>query len=186
VTYVELMLTVAVLAILATVALPTAKNMARRAKEKQLQAALLKIRTAIDEYHHDWERGYIESDHEHGWPESLEELHVGVDHFSPDAAPQQNSVAGQQGSSRTNQRSPNAASDSSRRGQAEPVVKVYLRRLPQDPFNTDDNPWDEGGWRFRSYDDEPDSSSWGGEGLYDVYSAAEWIALDGRTRYSEW
>jgi general secretion pathway protein G len=41
------------------------------------------------------------------------------------------------------------------------------------------------GWMARDYDDEPDATSWGGDGLYDVYSSSELTALDG-TKHFEW
>jgi general secretion pathway protein G len=40
-------------------------------------------------------------------------------------------------------------------------------------------------WGMRSYQDDPDSESWGGEDVFDVYSLAEGIGLDG-VPYSEW
>jgi general secretion pathway protein G len=39
---------------------------------------------------------------------------------------------------------------------------------------------------MRSYQDDWDSSSWGGENVYDVYSVSPILALDGNTRYNEW
>ena len=38
---------------------------------------------------------------------------------------------------------------------------------------------------MRSYQDDWDSTSWGGENVYDVYSLSPGIALDG-TYYNEW
>jgi general secretion pathway protein G len=40
-------------------------------------------------------------------------------------------------------------------------------------------------WGFRSYQDEPDSSSWGGENVYDVYSLSEGVGLNG-VPYALW
>ena len=40
-------------------------------------------------------------------------------------------------------------------------------------------------WGMRSYQDKPDSTSWGGQNVYDVYSKAEGTALDG-TKYKDW
>jgi general secretion pathway protein G len=40
-------------------------------------------------------------------------------------------------------------------------------------------------WGLRSYQDEPDATSWGGEDVYDVYSLSTGTALDG-TRYATW
>jgi len=55
----------------------------------------------------------------------------------------------------------------------------FLRRIPVDPMtgNTD--------WGMRSMQDEPDSTSWGGQNVFDVYTKAQGTALDG-TKYSEW
>lgn len=56
----------------------------------------------------------------------------------------------------------------------------FLRRIPVDPFTG------EAEWGLRSYQDDWDSTSWGGENVYDVYSLSTITALDGNTRYNEW
>ncbi len=38
---------------------------------------------------------------------------------------------------------------------------------------------------MRAYQDKPDSTSWGGQNVYDVYSQAGGTALDG-TKYRDW
>ena len=63
-------------------------------------------------------------------------------------------------------------------GQVDRKIK-FLRRIPVDPFNAD------GEWGLRSYQDEPDSDSWGGENVWDVYSLSESVAIDG-TEYKDW
>jgi general secretion pathway protein G len=55
----------------------------------------------------------------------------------------------------------------------------FLRRIPVDPMTG------EAEWGLRSLQDEADSTSWGGQNIYDVYSLSEGIALDG-SKYSEW
>jgi general secretion pathway protein G len=40
-------------------------------------------------------------------------------------------------------------------------------------------------WGLRSYQDSSDSTSWGGQNVYDVYSVSEGKALDG-TKYKDW
>lgn len=55
----------------------------------------------------------------------------------------------------------------------------FLRRIPKDPLTGDDE------WGLRSYQDRPDSTSWGGQNVFDVYSKAGGTGLDG-TAYSEW
>ena len=55
----------------------------------------------------------------------------------------------------------------------------FLRRVPMDPMtgNTD--------WGLRSMQDDPDSNSWDGENVFDVYTKSEGTALDG-THYKDW
>lgn len=55
----------------------------------------------------------------------------------------------------------------------------FLRRLPIDPMtgNTE--------WGLRSYKDKPDSTSWGGEDVFDVYTKSDGQALNG-TKYRDW
>jgi general secretion pathway protein G len=40
-------------------------------------------------------------------------------------------------------------------------------------------------WGLRSYQDKPDSTSWGGQNVFDVYTKSDGTALDG-TKYREW
>ena len=55
----------------------------------------------------------------------------------------------------------------------------YLRRIPIDPMTGSDE------WGLRSYQDKPDSTRWGGQNVYDVYSMSQGTALDG-TKYKDW
>ena len=55
----------------------------------------------------------------------------------------------------------------------------FLRRIGVDPMTGDDE------WGLRSYQDEPDSGSWGGENVFDVYSLSEGTGLNG-IPYSQW
>jgi len=55
----------------------------------------------------------------------------------------------------------------------------FLRRIPIDPITRSTE------WGMRAYGDRPDSTSWGGGNVYDVYSKAEGTALDG-TKYKDW
>ena len=58
-------------------------------------------------------------------------------------------------------------------------VLRFLRRIPIDPITR------EAGWGLRSYQDDPDTPTWGGQNVYDIYSRAPGTALDG-TRYRDW
>lgn len=62
--------------------------------------------------------------------------------------------------------------------------KKFLRSIPADPFNPP-KPEEEHKWALRSYTDEPDSETWGGEDVYDVHSLSTETAIDG-TKYNEW
>jgi general secretion pathway protein G len=55
----------------------------------------------------------------------------------------------------------------------------YLREIPTDPFTGTKD------WGKRSVQDDLDSTSWGGQDVFDVYSQAQGTALDG-TKYSNW
>lgn len=55
----------------------------------------------------------------------------------------------------------------------------FLRSVPVDPTMGDDE------WGLRAYQDKPDSSSWSGQNVYDVYSKNQGTALDG-TKYRDW
>lgn len=60
-----------------------------------------------------------------------------------------------------------------------PVKKKFLRRIPKDPMTED------GKWGLRSYADEPGSSIWGGQDVYDVYTRSDEKGLDG-SNYRDW
>ncbi|BCR05763.1 type II secretion system pseudopilin PulG [Desulfuromonas versatilis] len=154
-TLVELIIAMAILAILAAAVLPMAEVTVKRTKELELRRALRTIRTAIDDYHADFlkaaypeagqPRRYTPAIDETGYPEELEDLVEGTDW-----------------------------------GGLYQFKKKYLRRIPKDPFDKYDE-----GWGLRSYADEPDSTVYGGEDIYDVYSQSEETALDG-TIYNTW
>jgi general secretion pathway protein G len=78
-TLIELVVTVAIVGILASIAVPLAEVNMRRAKEQELRSALRSIRTALDAYKQATEDGRIlrQADGS-GYPRSLEELDGGV------------------------------------------------------------------------------------------------------------
>lgn len=142
-TLAELVMVVALIAVLSTIALPVAKFTVKRHKEAELRLALRQIRTAIDEYKRLSDQGLIPVKlGGEGYPESLEELVEGVE------------IVGQE------------------------TERRFLRRIPVDPMTKED-------WVLRSYQDDPDATSWGGENIYDVRTSSEGVALDG-SKYADW
>ena len=55
----------------------------------------------------------------------------------------------------------------------------FLRKIPLDPMTGDKD------WGLRAMQDDPDSRSWGGGNVFDVYSKSQGTALDG-TNYADW
>jgi general secretion pathway protein G len=55
----------------------------------------------------------------------------------------------------------------------------FLRKIPVDPMTG------QAEWGLRAVQDDPDSTSWGGKNVFEVYSKSQATALDG-TKYSDW
>lgn len=78
-TLIELVITVAIVSIIATVALPAAELAVQRSKEQDLRVSLRQIREAIDAYRQAVDDGRIlKAATESGYPKSLESLVMGV------------------------------------------------------------------------------------------------------------
>jgi general secretion pathway protein G len=149
-TFVELLVVVALVGVLASAVMPLAKVSMQRAREAELRRALREIRTAIDSYKDAVDQGQIPATRvrpgSEGYPPDLETLVVGVEAT----------------------------------GEATSERKLkFLRRIPIDPMTREAN------WGLRAYADKPDSRTWGGGNVYDVYSRSEGTALDG-TKYQDW
>lgn len=142
VTLTELIIVIAVLSILATMALPAVKIEVKRRKELELRRDLWMMRDAIDRYKDVADMGGIQTKADsNNYPPDLQTLVDGVDVKSKRMR--------------------------------------FLRAIPKDPMtgNTD--------WGLRSNQDEPDSDSFGGQNVYDVYSKSDGTGLDG-TKYNTW
>jgi general secretion pathway protein G len=148
-TLIEMLVTAAILAILAAAIMPLAKVAVKREKEIELRRNLRSIREAIDVHKKlaDEKKIEVEEDTE-GYPPDLETLIRGVE------------LQEKAEKSKTK------------------IVK-FLRRIPKDPMT---NSFD---WGLRSYQDNPDSDTWGEENVYDVYTKSQATALDG-TKYRDW
>jgi len=150
-TFIEMLVTMTILAILAAAVIPLAKTAMKREREIELRRNLRMIREAIDLYKKlaDEKKIEVEGDSE-GYPPDLETLVKGV------------KLKGEQEG-----------------GKSENKIIKFLRRIPLDPMT---NSYE---WGLRSYQDKPDSDSWGGENVYDVYTKSQATALDG-TIYRNW
>ena len=141
-TLVELIVTIAVLAILAAGAAPIARFKVKRDKERELRYDLWTMRDAIDKYKDAADKGAFQTKVDsQNYPPDLETLVNGVD------------VQGKK--------------------------LKFLRRIPVDPMTG------KAEWGLRSMQDDPDSTSFGGQSVFDVYSKSQGTALDG-TKYATW
>jgi general secretion pathway protein G len=141
-TLVELIITIAIIGILASVALPMARFQVKRTKERELRRDLWEMRDAIDRYKDAADRGAMQIKADSlGYPPDLQTLVDGVN-------------------------------------VQEKKVR-FLRAIPTDPMTGSTD------WGLRSNQDEPDSDSWGGQNVFDVYSKSDGTALDG-TKYRSW
>jgi len=141
-TLVELIITIAIISILACAALPVAKFQVKRTKERELRRDLWEMRDAIDRYKEAADRGAIQIKADSlGYPPDLQTLVDGVN--------------------------------------VQDKKVRFLRAIPKDPMTNSTD------WGVRSNQDEPDSDSWGGQNVFDVYSKSDGTALDG-TKYNTW
>ncbi len=154
-TLLEMVVTLSILALLTAVAVPVIETSVKREKEVQLQQNLRMIRQAIDDYKKLADEKKIKVE-----PESFG--------YPPDLETLVRGVEVEQ-----------EVSDQSGRKTSKKVLVRFLRKIPLDPMT---NSYD---WGLRSYQDKPDSDSWGGENVYDVYTRSQAKALDG-TKYSDW
>lgn len=213
-TLIELVITMTVLVILSLGVIPMVKTAVKRQREQQLRDSLREMREAIKEFHRDaLNSPYLDQipgappgapppqqqvvpgqpgqpgqpgatavppdprskvaiadktlfgvDNPDRYPPKLETLVEGVS-----VAPRQLPLPGADG------KLPELGSG----GVLATKKKVYLRKIPIDPMTG------KADWGIRSSYDSPDSGSWGGENVFDVYSKSQDTALNGQ-KYSDW
>ena len=164
VTLIELLITLVIIFILASIALPLTKVSAKRTKELELRQALRTMRTAIDNFRNDWARdrnillgplcvknqtSCKESTGITGYPQTLETL-LAIELSGAEAVVEEVNP-----------------------------IRRYLRRIPLDPVTNSTD------WGLRCYQDDPDPDSWCGEDVFDVHTRSTKTAIDG-TSYRDW
>jgi general secretion pathway protein G len=209
-TLIELVITMTVLAVLSMGVIPMVKTAVRRHREQQLRESLREMREAIKEFRRDaLNSPYLDAppgippgaggqvpggqvgagqvptvttdprskmaiadktlfgvDNTDRYPPKLETLVEGVS-----VAPRVQPVPGTSGDGKLPELGSGAVLATQK--------KVYLRKIPIDPMTG------KAEWGLRSCYDSPDSGSWGGENVFDVYSKSQDTALNGQ-KYSDW
>jgi general secretion pathway protein G len=208
---IELVITIAVLAILTLGVIPLVQVTAKRQKEQELREALREMREAIDQFHREALAGaqmQVNQQQQPGQPAGQPQPNPNpqpgnifadprvrvaitdqtlftadnIDRYPPDLDTLVKGVsvlpitAGGLGR-RGNQNF--TATEAATEESTIPKTKVYLRRIPIDPMTG------KADWVFRSCYDAADSTSWGGENVFDVHSKSDGKALNGE-KYSDW
>jgi general secretion pathway protein G len=163
VTLLELLITITIIMIVASVAMPISKVVSKRTREIELRQELRTIRAAIDLFKLEWNRegdnllGTLCSKNKltckevtgvSGYPKSLDVL------LKVELTGDQASVKGA-------------------------THRRYLRKVPVDPMTN------KADWKLRCYSDAANASAWCGEDIYDLSSVSSDVALDG-SKYQEW
>jgi len=207
-TLLELILTTGILLVLSTAAIPMFRITIQHRKESELRYDLREMRNAIDRYKDDADKNLIRTEvGSQNYPPDLQTLVDGVTVSAGGggaggisaSALAGASGTGQFGSAGTPQLGAGQAGGASPFGQGAaggipslgstgnagqaasdtPSKVRYLRKIPVDPMTGKPD------WGLRSVQDDPDSTSWGGSNVFDVYSQSQATATDG-TKYSDW
>lgn len=173
-TFVELLIAMVILAIMAGAVLPVAAISRKRQKEIALRRELRDMRAALDMYHQlCGQQGAggpppnptgggaltqisqitirVEDDPDRTcYPKDLDVLIEGVETNIPD------------------------------------YKLKFLRRIPHDPLNVEDDEFDQHGWSLRSTTDRVESEAgWNRRNVFDVHSGSDAQAIDG-SYYKTW
>jgi general secretion pathway protein G len=214
-TLIELVITMTVLAILSMGVIPMVKTAVKRQREQQLRDSLREMREAIKEFHRDaLNSPYLDQAPGAGLPVAGAPAPglpgnpppppVGVAAVPPDprtrVAIADKTLFGVDNPDRYPPKLETLVEGVSVVARVQPIPgggpdgklpelnsggllatkkKVYLRKIPIDPMTG------KAEWGIRSSYDSPDSGSWGGENVFDVYSKSPDTALNGQ-KYSDW
>jgi general secretion pathway protein G len=211
---IELVITITVLAILTLGTIPLVQVAVKRQKEQELREALRTMREAVDQFHREALAGAQAQANQQQQPGTGTGTGTGgqnpqppnpgnifadarvrvyitdqtiftaenLDRFPPDLETLVKGVSvlpitagslGRRGNSNV------TALDAATEESTIPKTKTYLRRIPVDPMTG------KAEWDFRSCYDPADSTSWGGENVFDVHSKSKGTSLNGE-KYSDW
>ncbi len=212
---IELVITITVLAILTLGTIPLVQVAVKRQKEAELREALRTMREAIDQFHREALAGAQAQANQQQQQQPQVDPNSGqvrpntagqnlnvfadprvrvyitdqtiftadnIDRYPPDldtlvkgvsVLPITSGSLGRRGNA--NVTALEAATEES----TIPKTKTYLRRIPVDPMTG------KADWDFRSCYDPADSTSWGGENVFDVHSKSKGTSLNGE-KYSDW
>ena len=195
----ELVCTLAVLAVLVMGTIPMAENAVKRQNEMKLREALREMRSAIDEFKRDTygactqgasttqnqtvgNQGAATDPRSRVYIDDCKIFGIdNIDRYPPSLEMLVKGV-------RVKSRSPNLSGGSGLNdnspqateiNQEKEIIKVYLRDLPEDPMTGEKD------WKFRSSYQNGDSENWDEINVFDVRSASKEEALNGE-KYSDW
>jgi general secretion pathway protein G len=176
-TLLELIIACGILLVLSSAALPLARVTIKRQREAELRRDLRELRDSIDRYKTDADKNLIRTEvGSENYPPDLETLVAGVNIMLGGTSQIGISAAALAAGSGTAQ----GGGLSSPTSTTEMPSKVrYLRKIPVDPMTG------KAEWGLRSIQDDPDSHSWGGHNVFDVYSLSTDTGMDG-TNYGDW
>jgi general secretion pathway protein G len=176
-TLLELIIACGILLVLSSAALPLARVTIKRQREAELRRDLRELRDSIDRYKTDADKNLIRTEvGSENYPPDLETLVAGVNITLGGTSQIGISAAALAAGSGTAQ----GGGLSSPTSTTEMPSKVrYLRKIPVDPMTG------KAEWGLRSIQDDPDSHSWGGHNVFDVYSLSTDTGMDG-TNYGDW
>lgn len=164
VTLLELLATITIVMVLASVAMPLSKYSSKRSQELELRQKLREMRLAIDEFRKDWSRdgdlltgplcvknksSCKEYTGTTGYPKELKTL-LEVKLTGAEATVRETTS-----------------------------IRRYLRRIPIDPMTGSTE------WGLRCYQDPPDAQDWCKEDVFDVYTKSDNAAID-KSKYRDW
>jgi general secretion pathway protein G len=154
-TLLEVIIVIMILSVLTAAAIPMVRNSVKREREIELRLALRQLREAIDRYKR--------------YHDATNGAAIPIEWKTQTGYPKNLEIL------RDGFIPANVVGTSGNRVR-------FLRRIPDDPLvaGTAENEWG-----LRSYKDKPDSTSWGGDDVFDVFSKSDGEALNG-TKYKDW